>query len=192
VRPEFRWPLAAAAAFGLGILFAQDYARVAAPYYAAVDRLIAAGRPWDITSVAVRPGKSNLSAELQLWAFVRRHQDDPHPAAKVVGHVQVGEVVETPMVFWTLLIAWPAVSARQRVLRLLLGIPVFLLVEAITTATQLIPPMAQASAMLGGDGNPVTGWDYWSRFLEAGGQFVVVCSAAIIVVAAVGRRQSSG
>jgi hypothetical protein len=38
--------------------------------------------------------------------------------------------------------------------------------------------MAQASAILGGD---LTVWDEWSRFLEAGGQFVLVCAAAIMV-----------
>jgi hypothetical protein len=182
VRSEFRWALAAAAAFALGATFAEPYARLVAPYYAAVDRLIATGHPWDIISVDVRPGKSKLSAELQLWAFVRRNPGELNPAAKVLGHVQVGEVVETPMVFWTLLLIWPATSIRKRVTLLLVGVPVFLGVEAITTATQLILPMAQASAILAGDNDPVTVWDRWSRFLEAGGQFAIVCGAAIIVV----------
>ena len=162
---------------------AQPYAHIAAPFYEAVDRLIAISHPWDITSVDVRPGRSNLSAEVQLWAFVRQHVDDPTPAARVVARVQVGEVVEGPMVFWAIVLAWPAVSIRARLLRSLVGIPVFLLVEAITTAAQLIVPMAQASAILGGDANPVTVWDYWSRFLEAGGQFALACSAAVMVVA---------
>jgi hypothetical protein len=188
VRPEVRWPLAIAAAFGLGIAFAQSYAQLGAPYYEAVDRLIAAGHPWDITSVDVRSGNSNLRTELQLRAFVRRQRDDLNPAARIVSRVQVGEVVETPMVFWTVVLAWSAVSTRQRILRLILGVPVFLLVEALTTATQLIPPMAQASALLSGETNPVTTWDYWSRFLEAGGQFVIASGAAIIVVALVSSR----
>jgi hypothetical protein len=92
------------------------------------------------------------------------------------------------MVFWPLLLVWPAISIRQRVTRLMIGVPVFFGLEAITTATQLILPMAQASAILAGDNDPVTGWDRWSRFLEAGGQFVVVCGGAILVSAATGRR----
>lgn len=187
MRPEYRWALGAAAAFAIGVTFAEPYARLTAPYYAAVDRLVAAGHPWDIISVDVRPGKSQLSAELQLWAFVRRHRYDLNPAAKVLGHVQVGEVVETPMVFWTLLLMWPAASIRQRLTRLAVGIPIFLALELITTATQLIVPMAQASAMLAGDPAPVTPWDHWSRFLEAGGGFVVATTGTLLAIATAAR-----
>jgi hypothetical protein len=192
MRPEFRWTLAAVAAFGLGAAFAEPYARLAAPYYSAVDRLIAMGHPWEIASVEVRPGKSSSSAELQLWAFVSRRPEDIDPAAKVQGRVQVGEVIETPLVFWTLLLVCPATSFRQRLLRLAIGVPVFLGLEAVTTAAQLIPPMAQASAILAGDKDPVTAWDYWSRCLEAGGQFVLACSAALIIASLVrGNPQSN-
>lgn len=183
MRPEIRWGLAAAAALAIGVTCAEPYARLAAPYYAAVARLIAIGHPWDVISVEVQPGKSNLSAELQLWAWVRRHAEDLKPAAKVRGRVQVGEVIETPVVFWTLLLVWPATSRRQRASRLIVGVPVFFGLEAITTATQLILPMAQASAILAGDTDPVTVWDYWSRFLEAGGQFVLASGFAILVTA---------
>jgi len=187
VRAEGRWALAAAAALALGVTFAEPYARLVAPYYAAVDRLMATSHPWQITSVDVRPGETKSSTELQLWAYVRRKRDDLSPAARVVGRVQVGEAVETPMVFWPLLLVWPAISIRQRVTRLMIGVPVFFGLEAITTATQLMLPMAQASAILAGDNDPVTGWDRWSRFLEAGGQFVVVCGGAILVSAVTGR-----
>jgi hypothetical protein len=187
MRPELHWALAAAVGFGLGMTFSQGYAHLAAPYYVAVDRLIATGHPWEITSIDVRPGKSNLSAELQLRALVRRNRDDLSAAAKVIGRVQVGEVIETPMVFWTLLLAWPAASTRQRMMRFIVGVPVFLGLEAITTAAQLILPMAQASAMLAGDNDPVTGWDRWSRFLEAGGGFVLPLFAALLTVAIAAR-----
>jgi hypothetical protein len=181
VRPEIRGGLAAAAALAIGVTCAGPYARLAAPYYAVIDRLIATNHPWEITRVEVRPGKSNLTAELQLHADVFRHVGAREPAATVIGRVQVGEVIETPLVFWTLLLVWPAASNRQRLIRLVVGIPVFSGLEAITTATQLILPMAQASAMLAGDPSPVTLWDYWSRFLEAGGQFVLACGFALLV-----------
>jgi hypothetical protein len=179
--------VAATAALSLGVTLAAPYARLVAPYYGAVDHLIATGRPWEILSVDVRPGKSNLSEELELRAFVRRDPKDRNPAARVVGRVQIGEAVETPVVFWTLLLAWTAASRRQRVKRLLIGVPIFMGLEAITTACQLVLPMAQASAMLGGDQDPVTAWDHWSRFLEAGGQFVVICGGAILAIAVSGR-----
>ncbi len=182
MRLEIRGVLTAAAALGIGVVLAEPYARLAAPYYAAVDRLIAAGHPWEVVDVAVRPGKSGLAEELRLDGFVRRHRDDSTSAARVVGRMQVGEVVETPVVFWTLLLAWPAASGRQRTVRFAIGVAAFLAVEAMTTATQLLLPLAQASAILAGDPDPVTAWDRWSRFLEAGGQFAIACGCAILVI----------
>lgn len=187
---ELRWALAAALALAVGVACAEPYARLAAPFYAAVDRLISAKHPWEVTSVEVRPGKS-AAAELQLHGYVRRHPDDLRRAARVVGRVQVGEVVETPLVFWTLLLVWPAASIRQRAERLIIGAPVFVALEAMTTASQLMLPMAQASAILAGDNDPTTAWDHWSRFLEAGGQFALVCVGAIIVISAARRIRPS-
>jgi hypothetical protein len=190
VRPEIRWGLAAAAAFGLGVAFAPRYAELAAPYYAGIARVAAVNHPWDVQGVAVAPGKSNLGSELQLRGYVRRHNDDRTPAAGVVGRVQVGEAIETPLVFWCLLLMWPVTSRRQRIARLVIGVPVWLGLEALTTATQLLLPFAQASAILAGDNDPVTGWDHWSRFLEAGGQFVIVCVGATALAAATGRTRA--
>ena len=182
MRPEFRWAFAAVVALGVGVTCAEPYARLAVPYYRGIVRLIATGHPWEVLSVEVGPGKSNLRIELQVRAYVRRHREDLRPSAKVIGRVQVGEVIETPIVFWTLLLVWPARSIRQRLTRLLVGVPIFFGLEAMTTATQLILPMAQASAILAGDNDAVTGWDLWSRFLEAGGQFVLICGGAMMAV----------
>jgi hypothetical protein len=110
------------------------------------------------------------------------------PAALVVNTVQVGEVVETPLVFWTLLLLWPARSRRQLVLRIAIGVPLFVGLESATTACQLVHSLAEASALLNGERNPVTWWDQWSRFLEAGGRFVievVVTLGAVAMASAV-------
>ncbi len=187
MRSELRWGLAAVAALAIGVTGAESYARLAAPYYAAVARLVAVTHPWEVTDVEVRAGKTDLTAELQLQANVFRYSGAETPAARVRGRVQVGEVIETPIVFWTVLLMWPAASIRQRMLRSVVGIPAFLGLEAVTTATQLILPMAQASAILAGDPNPVTLWDHWSRFLEAGGQFVLACGLAILVATTTSR-----
>ncbi len=181
IRDQLCWAVAATAALGLGLTLAQAYSALAAPYYAAIDRLYAIDHPWEINSVAVKPGKSNLTAELQLHANVRRSSEDSRPSARVIGRVQVGEVIETPVVFWTVVLMWPAARIRMRLLRVLAAIPMFLVLEAATTAAQLVLPMAQASAMLAGDSDPLTLWDRWSRFLEAGGQFVLVFCGAIAV-----------
>jgi hypothetical protein len=181
VRPELRWGLAAIAALAIGVTCAKPYAEGAAPYYLLVTRLLAKGHPWEIVSVDVRPGKSNLSAELQLRALIYGEPRD-RPLARVVGRVQVGEVIETPLVYWTLLLVWPAATFRRRALLILKGIPIFLALTTLTTGAQLALPMAQASAILAGDHDPVTAWDHWSRFLEAGGEFALELSAAFAAV----------
>jgi hypothetical protein len=116
-----------------------------------------------------------------MHGTVRRDAEQQLPSARVVSHVQVGEVVETPLVYWTLILMWPVASMRERWLRAALALPGFLAVEALTTPAQLLGPLAQASAILAGDDDPLTVWDRWSRFLEAGGQFVFVTAAAITV-----------
>lgn len=182
MRRELRWTLVAGGALALGALCAESYARVAAPYYAAVDRLIATGYPWQIESVEVVAGNSGHSAELQLRGEVRRHREDLNAGATLVSHLQVGEAVETPVVFWTVLLLWPARSTRQRLVRIALAVPVFLSLEAVTTAVQLIHSMAEASALLAGESDPVTVWERWTRFLEAGGRFALEVGAALLTV----------
>jgi hypothetical protein len=187
MRREWRWAIAGVAALTIGVAGAESYARLAAPYYAAVATLIAQAHPWKILGVVVTEEGSAHGAILQLTGEVRRRRDDPKPAARVVSHVQVGEAVETPLVFWTLLLVWPAVSVPRRLIYLAIGIPVFLGLEAVTTACQLVHSMAEASAVLGGDRDPLTVWERWSRFLEAGGAFAVAVLAALFTVAIAAR-----
>jgi hypothetical protein len=185
MRREWGWAITAALALTIGATCAEGYARLAVPYYTAVTTFIADFHPWRIVSLVVRPDKSSHSMVLRLTGEVRRHRDDPLPAAMVVNRVQVGEAIEAPVVFWSLLFAWPAQTVRQRLIRLVLGVPVFLALEGVTTACQLVYSMARASAILAGEQSPLTLWERWSRFLEAGGRFVVEVSAALVTVGVV-------
>jgi hypothetical protein len=80
-------------ALTIGVTCAEPYARLAAPCYAAVVRLISRGHPWTIVSVSVKPGTKSPSPELQLVGDVRRRPEDPRPAGRIISHVQVGEAV---------------------------------------------------------------------------------------------------
>jgi len=185
VRCEWRWAAAAAIAFSVGVICAEPYARLVAPYYAAVDRLIATMQPtWTIDEVVVAQDSKSHGTVLRMTGEIRRQAGDAKPAAKLVARTQVGEAVETPMVFWALLLAWPAATVRQWPWRLALGIPIFLVLEGVTTAVQLVHSMAAASAILAGDNDPLTLWERWSRFLEAGGQFVLAAAGALLAVTA--------
>lgn len=183
MRPEWRFASVAAAALAVGSICAEPYARVAAPYYARIDRLIAAMHPWTIDQIAVTPDPSGHGSVLRLIGEVRRERGDLKPAAIVVSRLQVGEVIEAPIVFWTLLLMWPAASARQRWARLAVGGAVFLGLEVATTAVQLVHPMADVSAILAGEVDPVTPWERWSRLLEAGGDFALAAVAALAALA---------
>lgn len=187
-RREWLWGLAGAVALAVGALCAEPYARIATPYYAAIDRLIAAAHPWTIEQLRVAGDPSGHGSVLRLIGEVRRQRTDPGPAALVVSRIQVGAVIEAPLVFWTLLLAWPAATRRERWLRLAVGITIFFGLEAITTATQLVHSMAETSAYLASgppasDDDPLTLWEHWSRFLEAGGVFAVAMAAALGTIA---------
>jgi hypothetical protein len=191
MRREWRWLGAAVMAFAMGASGAETYARLAVPYYATFAASIADRHAWRVLDVAVVHDDASHGRVLRLTSEVRRHREDSRPAALVDSSVQVGEVVETPLVFWTLLLLWPVGTLGQRGLRLVIGIPVFLGLEVVTTACQLLHPLAEASALLAGASNPVTLWERWSRFLEAGGRFALEVAAALIPVALVPRVRSN-
>ena len=192
MRHEWRWGLAAVAALTVGAIGAETYARLAAPYYTLAARWIASGRLWEIVAIDVAPSDSGPGTLLQLTGGVRERTADREPAATVVSKLQLGAVVESPLLFSTLLLLWPAESIRRRLAFFALGIPVFLGLEVATTVCQLVSPLAYASAVLTGDPDPVTSWDRWSRFLEGGGRVALAFAAAIATVSLtqiVGRRR---
>jgi hypothetical protein len=187
MRREWRWILAAMLALTVGAIGAKPYARLAAPYYTVAARWIALGHPWEVVNIDVVQGSSGLGAILQLTGAVRiftvrEGVDDSLPAARLISKLQVAAVVESPLVFWTLLLLWPLQSHRERLLLLALAIPVFLCLETATTVCQLLNPLAYGSAVLAGDPDPMTWWERWSRFLEAGGRVVLALAAALITI----------
>jgi hypothetical protein len=182
MRLQWHWVVAAIAALAIGATCARPYAQLTAPYYAMVARLLALGHPWDIVSVDVRQDERSPGSVLVLVGDVRSLPGDASPAARVVARVQVGEAVETPTVFWTLLLLWPAASMRARLWRCAVAVPVFLGLEAITTAVQLMHNLPEATALLAGERDPLTLWERWSRFLEAGGRFAIELCAVLVAV----------
>jgi hypothetical protein len=178
LRREWRWALVALVALAVGTTCAEPYSRFALPYYRFVATTIARFHAWRVMDVMVVRDASNHGGALSLSGEVRRHREDTRPLALVVSSAQVGEVVESPLVYWTLLLLWPAATRRWRLCALVMGIPVFLVLEAVTTPIQLVYSMARASAILAGE-EPLTVWERWSQFLEAGGRFALEAVAAV-------------
>jgi hypothetical protein len=200
---EWRWPAIAIVALLAGAFGAQPYVQLLAPYYRSAAVWLAKGRPWTITRVdvaedAARPGVFvRLHGEINAQpvpartttlvaqptaSVVQPTTSVARPAASVIGRVQAGAAIEGPLLFWTLLLAWPA-ALRRRAVLLLMGIPIFLGLEAATTVCQLLSGFAEASAVLAGDFDPLTGWERWSRFLESGGRDVLAVCAALLTIA---------
>jgi hypothetical protein len=184
MRPELRWFLVLAIVLSAGALSAESYVRRAAPAYQAAANLLADSHPWRIVSVSVTPGHGSPSPELTLVGVVRLNEDARSPGAVVVDRVQVGEVAEGPIVYWTLLLLWPAKARRERLARIALGLPVFVALESMTTFFQLTYALFDTSAELAGNHSPVTLWDRWSRLLESGGRFAIEVAAALVAISA--------
>jgi len=160
-------------------------------------RLIAWGHPWEIVAVDVVPNDLGPGSVLKMVANVRRTPADIMPAADTVARVHVGEVVAGPLVFWTLLLMWPARRITLRLCRVIVGFAVFALAEGLTTAVQLMHDLPAISEMLEGVPDPFTPWERWSRFLEGGGHFVIdVCGVVVTLwiaryLAGMGRRNGA-
>jgi hypothetical protein len=182
MRLERRWLLAASVALLVGAFGAQTYAQLAAPYYRAAAIWVARGRPWTITRVDVSQDAARPGVFVRLHGEVRTVANAARPAARLTGRVQAGAAIEGPLIFWTILLAWPA-EARRRGALLLVGVPIFLGLEAATTVCQLLNGFAEASAVLAGDPDPLTIWERWSRFIESGGRDVLAVCAALLTVA---------
>jgi hypothetical protein len=204
MRRELVWGLAALIAFIVGVTCARPYANLMAPYYSAVARLFALGHPWTTGRVEVKPNNAGPGYILTSTNEVRRLAGDPMPAARAVTRIQVAESIEAPLVFWTLLLVWPSASQpasasrrfvaalRPRLLRFGVGVPIFLALEALTTATQFIYALPAVSAMLAGEAEPHTLLDHWSEFLEGGGRFAVEIFAALLALAVTAKFASRG
>ncbi len=190
MRPERRLILGAIVALGVGVIAAKPYARLAAPYYQRVAEWVAEGRPWEIERVEVVPSPSGLGAVLRLTGEVSKYVAAVKPSARLVSKLQVAAVIESPAIFWTTLLIWPAASQRQRLLRAFAGIPIFLGLEAGTTVCQLLSPLAYASATVASEHPTVTSWELWSRFLEGGGRIALALVAATLTASIVTPRRS--
>ncbi len=188
-RRRVRAVLVVMAALALGSLGAESLARLAAPWDEVVARALAHGLPWQIDRVGVRRALPDAPAQLELRATVSRSVEDPRPAALLIGKIPVAAAAQAPAVFWTLLALWPVRTARERRVLLLGGVPGYLALEAATTASQLLVPLAYASAALAGAPLRPTSWEHWSRFLEAGGRIALAVVLALGIVAVVTRRQ---
>jgi hypothetical protein len=187
MQSDWRWLLAFALVLALAAAGAKFYDRLAAPGYRAIADVLALGHPWKVESVEVAEPPGAVGAVLRLKGLVYESRASSRPSFRMTGKLQVAAVVQVPLIFWTVLVLWPAATLRRRLMTLCLAVPVFVLLEGATTVSQLMNPLAYASAELAGARDPLTAWECWSRFLEDGGRVGLALVAAALVATAAAR-----
>lgn len=189
---ELRLFLIMAITLAVGLAGARTYARMMVPYYAAMGRLLAGLHTWQVQEVGMSREGPGGAQEVRLVAIVRKIPSQPLPALRVESTMDVGDVVQLPVIFWGILLAWRADTMRQLLQRLAMGVPVFLTLETVTTVCQLVGPMAEAAEYLNGNPHPVTAWEIWARLLETGGRQALAAVAALLIVAGGASRERLG
>lgn len=180
---ELRVTLVMALMLAVGLAGAKTYVRVMVPYYAGMGRLLAGLHAWQIQEVGLAREGPGGAQEVRLVAIVRKTPSQPLPALRVESTMTFGDIVQLPVIFWGILLAWRADTLKQLLLRLATGVPVFLTLEIVTTVCQLVGPMAEAAEYLNGNAHPLTAWEIWSRLMETGGRQALAAVAALLIVA---------
>ena len=176
VRPDSRRLAAAVAAVLLVGAAGDFYVRAAIPLYRIGSEWLIQDHPWQIDSLSVQGDAGRR--RLQMRSELRVKTWDREPAALVQSRLQLAAAKQNAVVFWPLLLLLPAGSMRRRLVLLALALPAFLVLEVATTSAQLVSPLMQTAAVIGGEADPLTPWERWSRFLEAGGRVALdVCAA---------------
>ena len=185
MRRDGRWLCALLFSVAIASVAAPYYAHLAAPAWQAVARLTALGQPWRITGIEVTPSPDGPGTIVALTAIVTDAQADRTASARVTGKITTGAAIEPALVFWLLVLAWPAAHGRERWLRFAIGVPVFIAVDTATTVLALTHALPWATQVIAGAGDGDTAWDRWAAFLEAGGRFAVVTAVALVTIATV-------
>jgi hypothetical protein len=170
----------------LGTLAAAPYARLVAPLLERIAVGLGSVHGWQVEQALVERDARTGATVLRLQGTVRKGRAATDPWARINSHADAGAIVETPIVFLTVLIAWPARSARRRLALLALGLPVLLGVDALASAAALLDGFANAQAALDGRAGSVSAWERWSDFCESGGRVALAIAAAVLLAALAG------
>jgi len=169
-------------ALASGAFLERPYLACMTPIYAAASTVIARLNAWTVLDVQTTADPHSPGRVLRLRGLVA-NRSAPSQSALIISRLQVGAPLETLVVFWALLVACSLSSRRRLLLSIALGVPVFLGIEAAMTVSQLVGPLASAPQLLAGAAEPMTPWEHWSRFLEAGGRVAVGITAALMTAA---------
>ena len=171
---------------------AAPYARLVAPFHALAGAIVGRYAGWEVVKTAVEDTPGQHGRALALTADLYRRPSDRTAAARVVGRVTVGGVVEGPLVYLGLLALWPVRDWRERARLLCLALPGLAVIELLTTLPELLHTLPSVVGEIAGLPQAYTPWDRWTELLSGGGRFAIEVSAALLAIAVIrpaGRRR---
>ena len=185
MRTERRGTVAALLLGAAGIVGASTYAGWTVPLHRVAAAWAAQSCACRIANVSVvQPGAGSTSA-LQLTAVVTEGPADSIPVAVVANRVNVGGIVQVPIVLLGLLLAWPAHARRDCAVRGALALLALPLLELLTTGSQLVAPLWALGAEM--QLRSVHGWmTGWTQFIESGGRIAVTAAIALLIISGSG------
>jgi len=182
--------LAGAAVLAAGPWLAAPYARLVAPFHAALAEFAAGpAGGWRVERAGLRPALRGPGEVLAVTATLWSPAPAARPIAVVESTLGVDAALLAPATFAALLAGWPARGRRERLLRLGAGLALWPLLEGLTNGCQLLAPLYEAHGLVAAAPHAAPLWLAWSEVLEAGGRLAVAGALALLVLAA-GRRRT--
>ncbi len=181
--------VAVTASVSVGLAAGAAYGRLVMREYEVVARIVAEIRGWAIAGMSLVPDGVSGGWQIRLAGAVGALAVDASApsGAYVVSQWSLGGVLGSPIAIGAILLAWPAVSWRVRLVRLALGLAGLSLIEAVGIGLALLAPFAETEAIMRGAATP-TLLEIWARVLQAGGGVVLAGTAALVIIAMT-RRQ---
>lgn len=102
------------------------------------------------------------------------------PGSQSTCSTLASHALQHPFVIWCALLAWPGFSVRQRLVLVLMSLPVLFLVEMIDVPLVLVGTASDIPVPSATTQRPLL--SYWGRFLDGGGRHALSICAAILIV----------
>ncbi len=183
-KTAMRLLLAYALFFGLCLAFARYYATLWLPLYRAELAMLAP--QYTVVDLRLqRPGGETLIAlDIKTARAINIGTKTVPAGVTMNSSTLMGNVVQHPIIYFSILLAWPGFLTRERLFLLLTGLPLLVLVEALDLPFILLGALEDLMLYnLAPDQLPGSRLVTWMDFLNGGGRLALSAAAAVCNVA---------
>lgn len=181
----------ALAALAAGAYCAGAATRFVAPLVALLLQTVGQTEHWLSVVIGFETGAGVRGLVLKLTALIPDPARGPAGGAMVIATVTSGAQMQILVSFWSVLLALPAASWRERLATTCAGVPLSLCLMTLAAACQLLAPCYATMSMMTERSDAVTLWERASNLLESGGRVVLSAVAAGLVMALARRTCST-